>query len=245
MSTSTRNSHPPLYRHPHDRRLAGVCGGLGEYFNIDPVLIRLVWLIAAFSTAGAAIFVYIILWLLLPVGTAATGRQQQAVVNQQQLRPVALFLILLGFMWLLANTGILPSLWDGFRRLMSVLFWPGVLIFLGWLLLSRSGELEGVRQTLKEKRPTRAAIQSCLQSLHQHLPLRRSREDRMLLGVCGGLARTLNLDSSIVRLLWVLFSIGSLGVGVGVYVLAAILIPEENVSEPLDTIEGEILEPLE
>jgi len=44
--------------------LAGVCGGLGEFFNIDPNIIRVVWAISA--TLGVGIFAYIVAALILP-----------------------------------------------------------------------------------------------------------------------------------------------------------------------------------
>ena len=56
--------------------------------------------------------------------------------------------------------------------------------------------------------------------------LYRSRGDRMLFGVAGGLARYLNVDSSIVRIVWVLLVFAA-GAGILLYVVAAFLIPEE------------------
>ena len=56
--------------------------------------------------------------------------------------------------------------------------------------------------------------------------LYRSRRDRMLFGVAGGLARYLNIDSSIVRLVWVLLFLAA-GTGILLYVIAAVVVPEE------------------
>ncbi len=56
--------------------------------------------------------------------------------------------------------------------------------------------------------------------------LYRSRTDRILGGVCGGLADYFNLDPSLVRLLWVIFCLG-FGTGVLAYIIAWIIIPEE------------------
>ncbi len=56
-----------LYRSRSNRVFAGVCGGLGEYFNIDPTVIRLIWLLASVFTGfvpGAV--VYIITMLVIP-----------------------------------------------------------------------------------------------------------------------------------------------------------------------------------
>ncbi len=54
-----------LYRSGKNKIIAGVCGGIGEYFNVDPVIIRLVWIL--FSLAyGSGILAYIIAWIIIP-----------------------------------------------------------------------------------------------------------------------------------------------------------------------------------
>ncbi|MBW2988694.1 PspC domain-containing protein [Candidatus Woesearchaeota archaeon] len=56
-----------LFRSRKNRIIAGVCGGIGEYFNIDPVLIRLLWVIFTFM-GGSGILAYIIAWIIIPEG---------------------------------------------------------------------------------------------------------------------------------------------------------------------------------
>ena len=61
-----------LYRSGKDKILAGVCGGLGEYFNVDPVIIRILWIV--FSLAyGVGIIAYIIAWIVVPVNPNQKG----------------------------------------------------------------------------------------------------------------------------------------------------------------------------
>ena len=55
-----------LYRSRKERIIAGICGGLAEYFGIDPVWIRL-FFILFFLTLGVALIVYIILWVIVPL----------------------------------------------------------------------------------------------------------------------------------------------------------------------------------
>ena len=57
-----------LFRSTRDRKLAGVCGGLAEYFNIDSTLMRVIF-IAFACLAGGGFFVYILLAIILPVDT--------------------------------------------------------------------------------------------------------------------------------------------------------------------------------
>lgn len=54
-----------IFRSATDRKIAGVCGGLGEYFDIDPTIIRLLWLMMVFC-AGGGLFAYIIAWVVIP-----------------------------------------------------------------------------------------------------------------------------------------------------------------------------------
>lgn len=54
-----------LYRSGKHRILGGVCGGIGEYLNVDPVIIRLLWVIATLAL-GFGVLAYIIAWIIIP-----------------------------------------------------------------------------------------------------------------------------------------------------------------------------------
>jgi len=54
-----------LFRSRRDRILGGVCGGLGNYLNVDPVLVRVVWAILFFA-AGVGFLAYILAWIIIP-----------------------------------------------------------------------------------------------------------------------------------------------------------------------------------
>ncbi|NLK75256.1 MAG: PspC domain-containing protein [Clostridiales bacterium] len=54
-----------LYRSTRDKMIFGVCGGVAEYLNVDPTLVRLIWVIASFS--GVPILAYIIAAIIMPV----------------------------------------------------------------------------------------------------------------------------------------------------------------------------------
>lgn len=60
----------------------------------------------------------------------------------------------------------------------------------------------------------------------QNKRLAKSRTDRKLCGVCGGLADYLNLDPTVIRLIWVLLVFAA-GTGVLAYLIAALIMPEE------------------
>ncbi|MDD5617896.1 MAG: PspC domain-containing protein [Candidatus Omnitrophica bacterium] len=54
-----------LYRSIKDRKIAGVCAGLAEYFEIDPAIVRIIFLFSALIW-GASIILYIIFWICIP-----------------------------------------------------------------------------------------------------------------------------------------------------------------------------------
>lgn len=54
-----------LYRSSHNKVFAGICGGLGEYFDVDPVFVRIIAVILAFAS-GYGILAYIIAWVIMP-----------------------------------------------------------------------------------------------------------------------------------------------------------------------------------
>jgi len=61
-----------LYRSREDRMIAGVCGGLGEYLNVDPTLIRLVFVLGFFATASGVFWVYLIMMIVVPEAVPAS-----------------------------------------------------------------------------------------------------------------------------------------------------------------------------
>ncbi|MBI1973158.1 PspC domain-containing protein [Candidatus Woesearchaeota archaeon] len=55
-----------LYLSNKNRKIAGFCGGLAEYLNVDPTLIRLLYVFFTLISMGTGIVVYIIAWLIVP-----------------------------------------------------------------------------------------------------------------------------------------------------------------------------------
>lgn len=61
-----KKPHKKLYRSRKDRMLAGVCGGLGDYFGMDSTWVRIIFLVLLLL-GGSPILVYLIMWLVVPV----------------------------------------------------------------------------------------------------------------------------------------------------------------------------------
>ena len=61
-----------LYRSKKDRIIFGVCGGLGEYFDVDPLIFRILFVLISFG-GGAGVIIYIILALIVPADPVGNG----------------------------------------------------------------------------------------------------------------------------------------------------------------------------
>lgn len=66
IMTTIQSPAKKLYRSRQDRMIAGVCGGLAAYFNIDSTWIRLLFILF-FFLGGSAFLIYIIMWLVVPL----------------------------------------------------------------------------------------------------------------------------------------------------------------------------------
>ncbi len=55
-----------LTKSSSNRMICGICGGIGEYFHIDPTVIRLIWAILTFCGVGSGLLVYIIAAVVIP-----------------------------------------------------------------------------------------------------------------------------------------------------------------------------------
>lgn len=64
-SRISRPGYHRMYRDPDNRIIAGVCSGMGAYWNIDPWIVRVIFIVASLP-GGLGILVYIVLWIVIP-----------------------------------------------------------------------------------------------------------------------------------------------------------------------------------
>jgi len=139
-----------LYRSETNKVIAGVCGGLGDYFNIDPTIIRIIFVIITIF-GGSGILIYIILWLIIP--SESSVRQissDQLKANAQEMKERvekfahdirtsksgdrnskswwAFLIIILGVIFLLNNYG-----YYDFSEISRL--WPLLLVILGLAII--------------------------------------------------------------------------------------------------------------
>jgi phage shock protein C len=131
-----------LYRSRTERMIAGVCGGLAEYFDIDPTLVRLIT-VALVLAWGTGILAYFIFWFVVPqrplnlsaadnpVESAPAGDLPESDEGGEPSSApllIGVILTVLGFLFLIGN--FISLAWLSFSRL-----WPLVLIAIGIIII--------------------------------------------------------------------------------------------------------------
>jgi phage shock protein C len=100
------NTKDKLYRSQTYKILGGVCGGIGQHYSLDPLIIRILWVVAVFTPArGLALLGYILCWLLIPREPSGWRVEADFTPGSSQ-RGVFLgiALVIIGIMALLATT---------------------------------------------------------------------------------------------------------------------------------------------
>ena len=141
-----------LYRSTERRMIAGVCGGMGEYFSIDPVLVRIVFLLLCLM-GGSGVFFYVFCWIIIPKHVHENSSQEKIRYFADELREramgftnvdqtsgkrkkrgtpkaniIGILLVFLGFILLFDKVSSFSFLrWD--------LFWMVVIILIGFYII--------------------------------------------------------------------------------------------------------------
>ena len=208
MAESSNFIDRKLYRSQVNRMIGGVCGGLAEYFTIDPNLMRLLFVILTFM-GGSGILIYIASLIIIPNNPDQSIPEKRESIIQDKPLFWGSLLIVIGLFLLSRQLGLFYSfhLW----HIPWQTVWAVVLIIIGAVLLfnkSKMSKPEG-----EEGKPEKK--------------LYRSRSQKMLSGVCGGLSEYFDIDVSLVRVLWVIGTLLSIGLGVLAYIVMLIVFQED------------------
>lgn len=198
-----------LYRSRKNRIFGGIAGGIGEYLGIDPTIVRIIWTV--FSLLGAGIIAYIAAWMVIPLrpaGKSAPAEVPRAVIGEAGLI-IGLILVALGSWFLLTKLNLIPPQFFHALRVVRQALWPISLILIGTVVIVATSRGYGLTFSARGR------------------TLYRSRQDRKVAGVAGGVADYFGVDATLVRLAWMAFTIASVYVSAIAYAVAAVIIPEE------------------
>ncbi len=218
MTTGKDFKSKKLYRSQNNKMISGVCGGLADYFEIDPTFIRLI-VVAIALFGGVGLLAYIAAIFIIP-----NNPDQFPSENSDNLiKDKSLFwgslLIIFGLFFLMRQMGLFYGF--EFWRIPWQIVWAVFLIIIGlYLLYNRKKKEDSDGFELQGKK------------------LYRSREQKMMAGVCGGIAEYFEMDVSVIRILWAIITIASVGFGILIYILMIIIFPE--VPEDIEDKEAKV-----
>ena len=199
-----------ITRSQSDRLLTGVCGGVADYFSIDPTVVRLIWIFFTLF-GGSGLLAYIIATLLIP---DSNSQERYFKLDSLKSNPLwGVLFIFSGLILFLQYDDIFylfwASFWGNFINISIAFVLLGISIY---LLYNRQSQIKSINKNVLAN------------------PLHLSIDDKKLAGVCGGLGESLVIDPNIVRVLWVFGTFMSIGVGVLLYIILALILPEQIVA---------------
>jgi phage shock protein PspC (stress-responsive transcriptional regulator) len=210
-----------LFRLKNNRMIGGVCAGFAEYLNLDPVLVRVVWILLVIW-GGVGILAYFAGLILMPENPA------EAVVARSAERATenssiiwGILLVLFGLFFLSDEFDFWDFHWFFFwpRFFHWDIFWPTLIILAGIIYII---------YVLHKQTETGERLEMPKEWGTGGKRLYRVTSRKMLSGVCAGVAEYLNVDVVFVRLGWVVFTIFANWFSIVSYVVLAIALPTEN-----------------
>jgi phage shock protein PspC (stress-responsive transcriptional regulator) len=131
-----------LYRCRHDQRLAGVAGGVAEFFDLDPTLVRIVWVLSILF-GGFGLLLYIVMAIIVPLEPELAGEHEPLIEGSphrhaSRSREGGLGMTFLGIVLILFGAlaladGLLPAWTDR-----GSFLWPAFILGTGVLLMATS-----------------------------------------------------------------------------------------------------------
>jgi phage shock protein C len=226
-----------LYKSRTDRMIDGVCGGIARYIGVDPTLVRVVWVLLTIL-GGSGILLYIAGMVLIPkepyvfptfdAASPATLTTPSSDPSKKNSLLWGILLIIVGLFIFLHNMGF--SFWHPFHWFDSDTILPLLLILAGVAFMwgGRNALTAKVETPALSAEPgPESVFGTPATPAGPPRKLYRSFLDKKLFGVCGGIGSYFGIDSTIVRILFVIGAFASSGFFVIAYVLMAIIIPKE------------------
>lgn len=203
-----------IYRSHEDRIIAGVCGGFAEYFNIDVTIVRLIWIFFTIF-GGMGILAYIFSIILISEKDSSKAKEIKADDDhEEKLVLWGVVIIIVGILLFFRHQPIVGMMWHAMSGNWFNILFAIALIGVGIYILFNRKDDNG--KSFSNLRITELYL---------------SETDKKIAGVCGGIAKSLNIDSTIIRLIWALGTLLSAGIGIVLYIICMLVF-----SKPSDDI---------
>lgn len=217
-----------LARSQHTRIIGGLCGGLADYFGFHPAAFRFVWALTGLL-GGVGILAYFLAVAIVPAEPPA----KEEASNRDWVHPASgvLFLLIAGAIW----TQHWRPLPEWFFHPFQSNPWPYVIAVAGlFIIVIRPHRSRPMDEPLPHSTISAGVGPVVLTGAHAAytttpgpLKLMRSRNERVVFGICGGLAQKWGTDPSIVRFGWTFGALASQGVLGIVYLVMRFTVKEE------------------
>jgi phage shock protein C len=200
-----------LVRTRDDSVLAGVCGGFGRYFNLDSALVRLLWVFFTIF-GGSGVLAYLVAVFIIPDESTAKDVTPRRLIDGFNDKTIlwGVLVVLVGIILFFQHGDFINSIWRHFWN-------SGINVLLAMIIIGT-----GVYFLYQERQKI-----STMFGLGAEMPLSLSDKDKQLAGVCGGIAKSIGMDSTIIRFFWVYGTIMSVGIGLILYFILALVLPNK------------------
>ena len=201
-----------LVRIREDSVLAGVCGGFGQYFNLDSALVRILWVFFTIF-GGSGILAYLVAVFIIPDETTAKDVTPRRLIDGFNDKTLlwGVLLVLVGIILFFQHGDLINSIWSYFWN-------SGINVLLALIIIG-----VGVYLLYQERQKI-----STMFGLESERPLSLSEKDKQLAGICGGIAESIDIDPTIIRIFWMYGTIMSVGIGLILYFILALVLPNKH-----------------
>jgi phage shock protein C len=240
-----QSSAKRLTRSAKDRVFGGICGGLASYLDIDPVLVRVLYVGLTLISGGAfGVILYLIAWIIIPLDTGLAQAQLLTPGHRMSgRRMLGVLLIVVGAVILLAS--VLPFSWY-FSE--AQIIGPVILIAAGITLIMWKRDADSKRIEYAYAPPVQTESESYMSgSTTNYAPgdssastprrMYRIEKDRKIAGICSGLGEYFNMDPTIIRIFWVMLLL-LVGTGLLLYLIMWFVMPLK--AESIPSTSGEV-----
>ena len=144
-----------LYKSRKDKVISGICGGIGEYFAVDPVLIRVI-AVLLFFFGGVGVIAYIVGMIIIPAEPLQADNNEKKEIEKEDAPKekesseykhtdtgaliIGIVFLIAGFMFLMRNFNFFDFHFWWIKDQIRLFFWPGILVALGVLLVLKGSK---------------------------------------------------------------------------------------------------------
>jgi phage shock protein C len=226
-----------------DRIIDGVCAGLAEHIGADVTLVRIIWVLTIFIK-GLGLIAYILAAIIVPVNPEHKSLKPEEKKKTNHAVIWSLILILLGVVFLWDRWE-----WQFFRSFpfdFNFLPWvdipwnsllPLALILLGVVYIVIALRKDQSKPAAKDEASSTSKTKVSTQGTTAAFNMVRSREDKLLGGVCAAIAKRLDIDTTLIRIAFIVVTLFThVFLGIIAYVALVLIIPIEDApSDPAKT----------